>query len=223
MMMVCCFLTGKNHQCSSFSVGSLSKKVLGQPSGRNSPITVVLRSSSRSGGNDKKEKGASARQSIAENGNDKTTLNNFWNKAFLRQLFAEMVGTFIIVQLGTAAVAAAIYDGAHMGLFQIASAWIIAVTIAIATTGPISGAHLNPAMSIAFWLVRPTSVFGFGKLWFYMISQLMGATLGALVNFVMYQKKILAFEAKNNIVRGSMASIASAKAFGEYFVYVKQL
>ena len=55
---------------------------------------------------------------------------HFWTKQLLRQLFAEAIGTFIIVQMGTCAVMSAIFDGALVGLFQIASVWIIAVTVA---------------------------------------------------------------------------------------------
>lgn len=130
---------------------------------------------------------------------------------------AEAIGTFIIVQLGTGAVMSAIFDNALLGLFQIASVWIIAVTLAVATTGPISGAHLNPAMSIAFAVVRPNENFGAGKLLAYIGSQIVGAICGSLCNLILFQKKILQFEAERRIIRGSVGSIASAKAFGEYF------
>ncbi|CAB9497655.1 Glycerol uptake facilitator protein-like [Seminavis robusta] len=141
----------------------------------------------------------------------------FWNAKLLRVLFAEAAGTFIIVQLGTGAVMSAIFDDALVGLMQIAAVWVIAVTLAIATTGPISGAHLNPAVSIAMSLLRPSSSFGFGKVLLYIASQLIGAISGSLINLLLYKEKILQFEAKNSIVRGTTASIASAKAFGEYF------
>lgn len=135
----------------------------------------------------------------------------------LKEMLAESIGTFLIVNLGTGAVMAAIFDDALVGLFQIASAWIIAVTIAIATTGPISGAHLNPAVSVSFAILRPAS-FASHKLLPYVAAQLVGAIGGSLVNLIMYREKILRFEAANNIVRSSAESIASAKAFGEYYV-----
>lgn len=130
---------------------------------------------------------------------------------------AEAVGTFIIVQLGTGAVMSAIFDNALVGLFQIASVWIIAVTLAVATTGPISGAHLNPAISIALKIVRPNAEFGVGKVLAYIGSQLLGAIGGSVCNLILFQKKILHFEAERRIIRGSVGSIASAKAFGEYY------
>jgi len=134
-----------------------------------------------------------------------------------RQMCAETIGTFIIVQMGTGAIMSAIFDNALAGLFQIASVWIIAVTVAISTTGSISGAHLNPAMSIAFATVRRNASFGLGKLLAYIGSQLVGAIGGSLCNLALYHKKILQFEAEKGIIRGSVESIVSAKAFGEYF------
>jgi glycerol uptake facilitator protein len=142
----------------------------------------------------------------------------FWTPMFVRQLLAEAVGTFIIVQIGTASVMAAIYEDAFVGLFQIAWVWIIAVTLAIGTTGPISGAHLNPAISISLSILRPSPAFGVGKLILYIIAQMVGAINGSLVNLFMYNDKIVLFEAKNNIIRGTPESYRSAAAFGEYYV-----
>jgi glycerol uptake facilitator-like aquaporin len=140
----------------------------------------------------------------------------FWNKQLARELFAEMIGTGMIVQSGTGAIMSSIFCDALVGLYQIASVWIIAVTLAIATTGSISGAHLNPAVSISFALLRP-SCFAWQKLLLFCVAQLTGATLASWVNLMLYGNKIREFEAANRIVRGAANSIASAKAFGEYF------
>jgi glycerol uptake facilitator protein len=141
-----------------------------------------------------------------------------WTRLFLRQLFAEAVGTFIIVVFGTGSVMSAIFGGALQGLFQVAAVWIIAVTIAIATTGPISGAHLNPAISIAFAALRPSSNFGWNKVLPYCVAQTIGAMFASWLNLMMYAPLIRVFEEDSNIVRGSPESIASAKAFGQYYL-----
>eukprot|EP00980_Cylindrotheca_fusiformis_P028745 scaffold22641_cov206-Cylindrotheca_fusiformis.AAC.15 len=76
-------------------------------------------------------------------------------KKLFREMIAELIGTLIIVQIGTASVMSAIFTDS-LNLFGIASTWLIAVTLAISTTADVSGAHLNPAISIAFALLRPS-------------------------------------------------------------------
>ena len=88
------------------------------------------------------------------------------SKALIREMLAELLGTFLIVFIGTGSVSSAIFTDSLVGLFQIASVWIIAVTIAICTTASISGAHLNPAVSIAFAIVRPSKSFNWKKVRF---------------------------------------------------------
>jgi len=130
-----------------------------------------------------------------------------------RELVAEALGTFIIVQLGTGSVMSAIFTNALTGLFQIASIWIIAVTMAIVITGPVSGAHLNPAVSIVFALFRG---FEWRKVLPYSGAQLVGAVLASALNFGLYANHIREFEAANGLLRAT--ALDSAKAFGEYFV-----
>lgn len=132
-----------------------------------------------------------------------------------KQMLAEFLGTMLLVQIGCGAVCSDIFGGAFSGLFQVAAAWIIAVTLAIATTGPISGAHLNPAMSIAFAVVRKD--LPLRKLLGFIFAQIGGAATGAFVNLLLYGKSIQSFEAAQGIVRGAASGVASAKAFGEYF------
>lgn len=118
------------------------------------------------------------------------------SKALAREMLAELLGTFFIVFIGTGSVSSAIFTDSLVGLFQIASVWIIAVTIAICTTASISGAHLNPAISIAFAMVRPSKSFNWEKVLPYSVSQCLGAVLGSWLNFGVYGSSIAAFEAK---------------------------
>ena len=85
------------------------------------------------------------------------------SKNLFREMLAELFGTFLIVFIGTGSVSSAIFTDSLVGLFQIAAVWIIAVTIAICTTASISGAHLNPAISIAFAMIRPSKSFNWKK------------------------------------------------------------
>ena len=150
--------------------------------------------------------------SSTSNNSNETKL---WTLQFARQLLAETVGTFILMFLGLGAVMSAVYTNSLAGLWQVAVVWAIAVTIAVATTGPISGAHLNPAISIALAVYRS---FGWARVVPYCLAQLVGAVLGTATTYALYSNLIQEFEATNKIIRSSTSAIASAKAFGEYFV-----
>jgi glycerol uptake facilitator protein len=67
-------------------------------------------------------------------------------------------------------------------------------------------------------MIRPSENFNWKKVLPYSCAQLLGAVLGSAVNLMLYGTLISTFEASNGIVRASTAGIASAKAFGEYFV-----
>ena len=57
--------------------------------------------------------------------------NSRSSSKLVREMIAEFVGTFIIVQLGCGTVCSAVFKSAQVGLWQIAAVWSIAVTLAI--------------------------------------------------------------------------------------------
>lgn len=127
---------------------------------------------------------------------------------------AEVLGTFILVFLGLGAVHAAVLTGAQSGLWQVAIVWGSTVTLAIFVVGGISGAHINPAMTIAF------AVWG-GFPWIrvipYLVSQILGAALAALVLLVLYHPYLVEREQARGVVRGQPGSDLTAMCYGEYF------
>lgn len=134
-----------------------------------------------------------------------------------RALLAEAVGTMMIVLFGCGSVCSSL-TGAYAGIWQVAAIWGLGVALAIFTTDKVSGAHLNPAVTLAFWLVRPGAhAMTVAKSALYMLSQLLGGILGGAVNLAIYSDTIASFERANHIVRGEPQSIRSALAFGEYF------
>jgi len=133
-----------------------------------------------------------------------------------RACLAEAAGTFLMVLFGTGAVAAAVMTGAQSGLWQVAVVWGFGVTLAIYATAAVSGAHLNPAVTIAFALLRPASMPA-QRVLPYCASQVAGAALAGLVVLLAFGSVIERFEDSNGIVRGEPGSEASAMAFGEYF------
>ena len=93
---------------------------------------------------------------------------------------AEVIGTMIMLILGDGVVANVLLNkskGQNSGWMVITTAWGLAVIIAIFCVGRISGAHLNPAVTLGFVLARhfpPRRLVG------YWLAQLAGATAAAL-------------------------------------------
>lgn len=91
---------------------------------------------------------------------------------------AEVLGTFILVFFG---VGSAVLMGEQIGMTGISLAFGLSIVAAAYGLGPISGAHLNPAVSLgAFMAGRMSAV----ELSTYVIAQIIGAFLGALVIYV---------------------------------------
>ena len=124
-----------------------------------------------------------------------------------RALGAEAIGTGMITGLGTGVASAATYCAAQSGLWQIAAATGAAVTLSVYTTAAISGAHLNPAVTIALAAYRS---FPRAHIAAYIAAQCVGASVGALLNYMCFTRAISAFEASRGLVRGTPAALASA-------------
>ncbi|MDO5565979.1 MAG: MIP/aquaporin family protein, partial [Planctomycetia bacterium] len=133
---------------------------------------------------------------------------------FAAECFAEVLGTFILVFFGIGAVHVAVLSGMQSGIWQIATVWALGVALSVYAVGAISGAHLNPAVTIALACVAG---FPFRKVVPYIISQLAGAVIAAAILYVLFSGVISTFEKQNKIVRGQAGSERSAMIYGEYF------
>ena len=92
-----------------------------------------------------------------------------------KKLVAEVIGTFILVFFGCGA---AVLAGGDIGLTGISLAFGLAIVAAAYGLGAISGAHLNPAVSLGMLTAGRMSVTDFAG---YVVAQIAGAILGALV------------------------------------------
>ncbi|MEX2229091.1 MAG: MIP/aquaporin family protein [Dehalococcoidia bacterium] len=137
-------------------------------------------------------------------------------KRHLQMYLAELVGTFLLVLFGTGVVAAAVLTGAQSGLWQVAVVWGFGVTLAIYATAAVSGAHLNPAVTLAMALWR-SDEFPRARVLPYWVAQLAGGVLAGLVVLVTFGPFIERFELERGLERGGPGSEASAMVFGEYF------
>src|SRR4029453_17059038 len=94
-----------------------------------------------------------------------------------RRLLAEFIGTFFLVLAGPGAI---MVEGLHpgaIGPLGIALAFGLIVAIMVFTLGPVSGAHINPAVTIAIWSIRRLP---FSQVASSVIAQLSGALVASL-------------------------------------------
>lgn len=91
----------------------------------------------------------------------------------MKKLVAEAIGTFILVFIGTGG---AVLSGESIGYLGIGLGFGLAVMIAAYTVGTVSGAHLNPAVSLAMLMNKRINVTEFI---YYIIGQLIGAFAGS--------------------------------------------
>ncbi|MFN2453361.1 MAG: MIP/aquaporin family protein [Pyrinomonadaceae bacterium] len=99
---------------------------------------------------------------------------------------AEVIGTMILLILGDGVVANVLLNkskGQNGGWMVITTGWAMAVIIAIFCVGRVSGAHLNPAVTIALAAVGS---FPWAQVPGYILAQIIGAFLGAIVVWLAY-------------------------------------
>lgn len=95
-----------------------------------------------------------------------------------KKFIAELIGTFILVFFGCGA---AVFMGAQIGMLGISFAFGLAIVAAAYGLGAISGAHLNPAVSLGMVLAGRMSA---AELVTYVVAQLGGATLAAMAIYL---------------------------------------
>jgi glycerol uptake facilitator protein len=99
---------------------------------------------------------------------------------------AEFVGTAILILLGDGVVANVLLKnskGEASGWIVITFGWAMAVAIAVYTVGPISGAHINPAVTIG---LASIGQFDWVQVPGYIVAQMLGAITGAALVFATY-------------------------------------
>lgn len=116
----------------------------------------------------------------------------------LAELMAELIGTFILIAFGGGVVAMTLLFGHGLpgeivngGYTNITLCWGLGVTMGIYTAGKISGAHLNPAVTVTLAVFRG---FSWARVIPYCIAQTVGAFLAAGLVFWNYHLAFLKFD-----------------------------
>lgn len=140
-----------------------------------------------------------------------TTYNKF---------LAEVIGTAILLALGTGVVASVVLFStpdtqAFGGYTNIVLGWGFALIVAIYAVGGISGAHLNPAVTLAMLLLGKINA---KDSLVYIIAQLIGAFLGAAVTFGVYYYKWVQMDFDFSQTAGVFATMPAVNNFTSGFI-----
>jgi glycerol uptake facilitator protein len=150
-----------------------------------------------------------------------------WRATVWGELVAEFLGTFVLIAFGDGVVAMAVAALNSSGraatsttIFQAAGDWLLigwgwglAVAFGVYVAGGISGAHLNPAVTVAFAARRG---FPWKKVIPYCIAQVLGAFAGAALVFANYHDAIKAYEKAAKIVRGDPSGNTTFSIFATF-------
>lgn len=139
-------------------------------------------------------------------------------------MLGEFAGTFILIMFGLGSVAmtvAALPESGRgeVGLMAagdwiiIALGWALGVTFGVYVAGGVTGAHINPAVTLAFAVTRR---FAWSKVPAYVIAQLAGAFVAAILIYQVYGASIDAFERTNDVVRGTIDSVPTFSIFATF-------
>jgi len=95
----------------------------------------------------------------------------------LRPLVAEFIGVFLFIFFASGAIILNTYRDGSVGLVGIALAQGLSLAIVVTGTLPLSGGHINPAVTIGLWSVGRI---GWKQALLYVVAQLLGAVVAAL-------------------------------------------
>jgi glycerol uptake facilitator protein len=130
------------------------------------------------------------------------------------ELSAEFAGTMILILFGCGVVAQVVTttDGASGAYDSIAWAWGIGVTLGVYTAARLSGAHLNPAVTVALATFKG---FSWAKVAPYALAQTAGAFVAAIIVRFVYADQILAVDPDlTSATQGIFSTLPGATADG---------
>jgi aquaporin NIP len=101
----------------------------------------------------------------------------------VRKLAGEGLATFILVLLGTGACVVDAASGGKLGALGVGLVFGLAVFAAATALGPVSGAHMNPAVTLALWRAKRFPVREIAP---YVIVQILGALAGSAILLLVF-------------------------------------
>jgi glycerol uptake facilitator protein len=125
---------------------------------------------------------------------------------------AEIIGTMLLILFGNGVVANVVLKetkGNNSGWIVITTGWAFAVFIGVVVAGPVSGAHLNPIVTLGLALVGK---FAWSQVASYIIAQIIGAMIGAFLVWLSHKDHFAATEDEG----GKLACFSTGPAIRNY-------
>lgn len=139
-------------------------------------------------------------------------------RGLARELAAEFLGTLVLIAFGAGVVAQAVLSaGANGSYLAINLGWGIAVTLGVLVAGGVSGAHLNPAVTVALAVHRGLP---WAKVAPYALAQTAGAFAGAALVFLTYREAFGAFDAGVRQIAGAQGTAGIFATYPQPFLSI---
>ena len=136
-----------------------------------------------------------------------------------QEFIAEFFGTMVLILFGDGVVAMVVLFGSNPaipgeivkgGYTNVVIGWGLAVTFGIYVAGTISGAHLNPAVTLG---LAATKRFPWAKVPHYIVAQFAGAFAGALLLFINYHAKWILVDPNLDHTTGIFSTFPAVPGF----------
>jgi len=104
-------------------------------------------------------------------------------------MIAETFGTALLIILGDGVVAGVLLarsKAQNAGWIVITTGWALAVAVAVYAIGGLTGAHLNPAVTIGLAVIAPAEANAWGNVPWYLAGEFLGAFIGAVIVWLHY-------------------------------------
>jgi MIP family channel proteins len=137
-------------------------------------------------------------------------------KGTSREAAAEFLGTFILIVFGVGVVAQTVLSkGANGSFLAINVGWGLAVMLGVYASGGVSGAHLNPAVTIALAMTRG---FAWAKVAPFIVAQVAGAFAASAVVYLTYYEAFSAFDGGVRQVSGELGTAGIFATYPQAFL-----
>jgi len=137
-------------------------------------------------------------------------------RGVLREMLAEFFGTFILIVFGVGVVAQVVLSKNTAGTyFSINIAWGLAVMMGCYVSAGVTGAHLNPAVTLALAVHRK---FPWGKVLPYALAQIAGAFVASAVVYLTYREALTAFDGGVRQVAGAQGTAGIWATYPQQFL-----